>query len=124
MASLSVILFKIDAKNLVVSQLAMSEAGEVWSLEPYSAFNPGDEPSETHELSMMTTISSPVCCAQTSCTLDVEFVVPLMSSDTHMLRSFLVLISSYSGVKVSSAPIRTASAGLQRCLNLSGKGDR
>lgn len=34
MANLSVILFKIDAKNLVVSQLAMSEAGEVWSLDP------------------------------------------------------------------------------------------
>ena len=34
MANLSVTLFKIDARNLAVSQLAMSAAGEVWSLEP------------------------------------------------------------------------------------------
>lgn len=33
-ANRSVITFKIDAKNRAVSQLAMSAAGEVWSLEP------------------------------------------------------------------------------------------
>ena len=32
MASRSVTVFKIEAKNLAVSQLAMSAAGDVWSL--------------------------------------------------------------------------------------------
>ena len=73
----------------------------------------------THELSMTTTTSSPVCWDQTSCALDVEFVVPLMSSDTNILRPFPELNSSYSGVNMSSAPIMIVSAGVQSSLNLS-----
>lgn len=69
---------------------------------------------------MTTTTSSPVCWDQTSCTLDVEFVVHLMSSDTNMLRPSSELNWSYSGVNVSSAPIMTASAGVQSSLNLFG----
>ena len=65
MANRSVILFKIEARNLAVSQLAMSAAGEVWSLGGLSAFGLG-KLSETHELSMTKTISSPVCCDHTS----------------------------------------------------------
>lgn len=86
----------------------------------WSAFGLDEYPSKTHELSMTTTTSRPVCSDQTSCTLDEEFVVPLMSSDTNMLRPSSELKWSYSGVNVSSAPIKTASAGVQSSLNLSG----
>ena len=52
--------------------------------------------------------------------MGVELVLPLMSSDTNMLRPFSALKWSYSGVNVSSAPIKTASAGAQSSLNLFG----